>query len=240
MAWFETKLSYRGSKLGPFWITISMTIFVLAMTVVYGKLFHQDVESYLPFLLCGLLNWYLMSNLVIRASDLFLSSTSFITQIKVPFFVYVFKLIAKELIIYGHNFLVYIAVLLILKINPGWMALLFIPGLILVLLNLVWVVVFLAMISSRYRDIGPIIASIVQVAFFISPITWMPKLLGAHSMILRFNPVTYLLNVTRDPLLGIMPPWYSWLVLLSLLIVGSAIVLPFFGKYHRRIPFWVL
>src|SRR3989338_852503 len=98
MAWFETRLSYRGSFLGPFWITLSMAIFVGAMSIVYGRLFHQDVASYLPFLLCGLLNWYLISNIVTRAGELFISSSGLITQINIPFFVYIFKHIAKELI----------------------------------------------------------------------------------------------------------------------------------------------
>lgn len=240
LAWFETRVSYRGSLLGPFWITISMGIFVAALSVVYGRLFHQDVASYMPFLLCGFLNWYLISNVVNQSGKLLTSSSDFITQVKLPYSIYIFKSLTKELITYGHNFVVYIVLLLILKLNPGWMVLLAIPGLMLVALNLLWVSLLLAMVASRFRDIPPIISSLVQVCFFISPITWMPKLLGSDSIIIKFNPITYLLDVVRDPLLGTMPPWYSWVILLGVFLVGSSFTLLFFARYRTRIPFWVL
>lgn len=240
MAWFDVKITYRGSLMGPFWITLSMAIFVTALSVVYGRLFHQNIKTYIPFLLCGFLNWYLISTIIINSCEMLIQYGGFITQIKVPFFTYFFRHISKNLIIYGHNFLVYLGVILIFKLNPGWTVLLAIPGLLLLLLNLIWVVVFISMVSARYRDLPPIVASLVQICFFISPITWMPQLLGSQSMILKYNPITYLLDVVRDPLLGIMPPWYSWVVVIGMFILETMLILPFFAKYRMRIPFWVL
>ncbi|MBX9704779.1 MAG: ABC transporter permease, partial [Gammaproteobacteria bacterium] len=226
--------------LGPFWITLSMAIFVAVISVVYSRLFHQDAVKYIPFLLCGFLNWTLISNIVNQSCRVYMDSTNFITQIKLPFFLYILKQISKEMVIYGHNLVVYLILIVIIRLNPGWIVLLAIPGLFLVLLNLAWVGTFLAMLSARYRDIPPVVSSLVQVCFFVSPITWMPKLIGDGSIIIKLNPVTYLLDVVRDPMLGILPPWYAWVILIGMFLVGSSLLFLFFGRYRARIPFWVL
>jgi ABC-type polysaccharide/polyol phosphate export permease len=59
-AWFylgfwEVKQRYQRSVLGPWWITISMLIFIVVMGVIYSRLFHQDVTEYLPFFTAGFL-----------------------------------------------------------------------------------------------------------------------------------------------------------------------------------------
>ena len=57
LAMLDVKVRYRGSMIGPFWITLSMAVMVVAMGVIYAKLFNQDVASYLPFLTAGIIVW---------------------------------------------------------------------------------------------------------------------------------------------------------------------------------------
>ena len=57
LAWIEPVQSYRRTLLGPFWITLHLVIFVVAMTIVYGALFSVPTLEYLAFLSCGLIAW---------------------------------------------------------------------------------------------------------------------------------------------------------------------------------------
>ena len=57
LAWLDIKLKYRGSVLGPFWLTISTGVMVGAMGTLYGTLFHMDLKTYLPFLALSLVLW---------------------------------------------------------------------------------------------------------------------------------------------------------------------------------------
>jgi ABC-2 type transport system permease protein/lipopolysaccharide transport system permease protein len=41
----DIKLRYRGSLLGPFWLTLSTCIMIGAMGFIYARLFHTDVAS---------------------------------------------------------------------------------------------------------------------------------------------------------------------------------------------------
>lgn len=43
------------------------------------------------------------------------------------------------------------------------------PALILLLLNDFWMVLLLGLLSARFRDIPLVVASVVQVMFFITP-----------------------------------------------------------------------
>src|SRR3989338_1510470 len=75
--------------------------------------------------------------------------------------------------------------------------------------------------------------------FFISPITWGAKMLGTNSIILKLNPITYFLEVFRDPILGITPPASAWLIMLSMVVIGYSISLFLFSCFYHRIAFWV-
>jgi hypothetical protein len=56
MAMEDIKMRYRGSLLGPFWLTISMAIMIAAMGLIYARLFNMEVTHYLPFLTVGLVS----------------------------------------------------------------------------------------------------------------------------------------------------------------------------------------
>ncbi len=42
LGWLDIKLRYRGSMLGPFWLTLSTAVMVAALGVLYSTLFHMD------------------------------------------------------------------------------------------------------------------------------------------------------------------------------------------------------
>jgi hypothetical protein len=78
------------------------------------------------------------------------------------------------------------------------------------------------MVSARFRDIPPIVGSFVTVAFFATPVFWHPQTLGSERWVVDFNPLFAALDVIRAPLLGVAPSPYSWPVLLTTTVLGSA------------------
>ena len=49
LGWNDIRQRYRRSTLGPFWITLSMAMFIGVLGVIYSRIFHVDVDIYLPF-----------------------------------------------------------------------------------------------------------------------------------------------------------------------------------------------
>ena len=61
LGWLDIKLRYRGSMLGPFWLTLSTGIMVGSLGVLYSTLFHMNMHEYLPFLSLSLVLWGFLS-----------------------------------------------------------------------------------------------------------------------------------------------------------------------------------
>jgi len=129
--------------------------------------------------------------------------------------------------------------LLYFGIWPGAVALLAIPGLLLVLLNGATATLFIGMMSARFRDVPQLINSVVQIVFFVTPIMWKPELLRSRTFIADFNPFYHLLEIVRAPLLGSLPSTKSYIAVLLITLVNVVIVGAFFARFRSRISYWV-
>ena len=102
-AFLDIRLRYRRSTIGPFWITLSMAIFITALGVVYTKLFNVDTKEYLPFLAVGFVIWNLISGLICDFPNIFVDNGSYIKDMKINPYVILLRLLARHLIIFLHN-----------------------------------------------------------------------------------------------------------------------------------------
>ncbi len=239
MGWYDVRQHYRRSVLGPFWLTLSMGVMVGALGYLYGGLFGYPIEEYLPYLALGLILWGFMAGFMTQGCNVFTGAAPFIHQVNAPLSVYVFRHMWKNLISLAHNAVVYFVVIVVFAIWPGFTALLALPGLIVVCLNGLWVTVLLGVLTCRFRDIPPIVASLVQVLFFVSPILWMPEQVPARAVFVESTPFFHLLNIVRQPLLGELPDLNSWLFCIVLTIVGFILAGFCFVRFRQRIAYWV-
>ena len=153
LGWNDILQRYRRSLLGPFWMTASMAIMVVSLGFLYAALFKTPIREFLPFLCVGLLVWNFMSSFLLEGGALFIGSESYIKQVRLPYSVYVFRSSWSKLIIFAHNFIIYFGVLIYFGIWPGLVALLAIPGLMLVTINGALLSLLIGMVSARFRDI---------------------------------------------------------------------------------------
>ncbi len=239
MANNDIRLRYRGSTLGPIWITLTMVIFISALSIVNSRLFNQNIYEYIPFLTCGILIWTYISTVIHESSEIFMASKEFIEGMKIPYFVLIFRLISRNILVFLHNFTVYILVVVFFHVPINFYVFLALPGFFLVTANLAAISTIISFIGTRFRDLPPIITAITTVVFFISPVTWRSRWVGPESLILKLNPVAYLLDLIRTPLLGGVPDLDSFVFSLILLAILWSIALLVFSRYSQKIPFWL-
>lgn len=239
LGWQDVALRYRRSVLGPFWLTLSMGVMISSMGYLYSQLFHMEISVYLPFITLGLLVWNLISNLLNEGCQTYIQGEGLLRQVALPTMMFPLRVVWRNLIIFVHNFVVYLGVAVIFDIRPGWAALLAIPGLVLVLMNAVWVAMLLGMLSARFRDIPQIIGSIIQVLFFVTPIIWTPDLVGDRALIVDANPFFHFIEIIRGPLLGKMPTLLNWEVVVGFTVVGWLVSFLFHRRFHVRVAYWV-
>jgi lipopolysaccharide transport system permease protein len=242
LAYQDIKLRYRRSSLGPFWITISMAITVYSMGFLYGHLFRTELHQYFPFLAAGLLGWTLISTAISELTDGFTASDGLIKQIKLPYTLYIHRVVARNIIIFFHNIVVMIPIIFIFHktISVNANSLLLLPNLILIYINAVCYGLILAIIGARYRDIPPIIRSLIQVTFFVTPVIWNPQILPQKYQILAFlNPFYAFVELIRCPLIGNATPIGIYGITIATTIIGLALSYLLFTKYRARIVYWL-
>lgn len=239
MGWDDIRQRYRRSVLGPFWITLSMAVFILILAVIYSRLFHMDLEKYMPYLTIGYVVWGFIAAVTNDSCSAFHDATKIIKQIKLPFMTYIMRVVWRNFIVFLHTVVIYIPIAIYFRVEPSWVWLLAIPGLVLVCINAIWVATVIAILSTRYRDIQPIVNTIIQLGMFATPIMWPASSLGNERIYADINPVYHLIEVTRAPLLGDMPEPLSWAVSGGLAVVGSLIAVALLVRTSRRIVFWI-
>jgi ABC-type polysaccharide/polyol phosphate export permease len=236
LAWHDVVSRYRGSILGPFWITLSMGLMVLGIGVVYAKLFGAPISQFLPLVALGIVFFGTISSIITEGCDTFTSAKNMLSQTSLPMFTFVWRTVLRNLINLGHHMVIVVAVLLFY----GYWRAMNIPGAVIGLLFLVanaaWISMLLGIASARFRDIPQLVQSIMQFAIFVTPVFWpADRLKGAKHLVLDFNPFYHMLEAVRAPLMGttIAPHTYSFLAIMA--AVGWSIVFSLFAVTRRRI-----
>jgi lipopolysaccharide transport system permease protein len=239
LALHDIRQRFRRSVLGPFWLTLSMGVMIGALGLVFSTVFHQDVAKTLPYISTGIIFWGLLTGCINDGTTVFILAESYIRNLPMPLSVHFYRMMARNLIIWGFNMAIYLVVLVYFGPMPGWDALMFIPGFILFLINAAWVSLAVGVLSTRYRDVPQVIANVLQVIFFLTPIFWSPATLPDRPAFVLFNPFYHLIEIVRAPLLGEVAPLMSWGLCLGMMVAGLGFTSWLYRRAHARIAYWV-
>jgi ABC-type polysaccharide/polyol phosphate export permease len=239
LGWQDIRQRYRRSTLGPFWLTLSMGISVVALGGVYAALFGIPTAGFLPFLAVGLIFWGFFSGIVTEGCLTFIAADNIIKQLRLPLSLHALRIVWRQAIILGHNMAIYAIMAVIAGIWPSAVTLWALPALALWALNSLWVTLLLGMICARFRDIPTIIASILQLAFLATPILWKPETLQRRAYLADINPLHHFFEIVRRPLLGEIAQPLSWAVVLAFTAAGMLFTFELFRRYRWRIAYWL-
>jgi lipopolysaccharide transport system permease protein len=240
LGWLDIRLRYRGSMLGPFWLTISTGVMVTALGLLYSTLFNINVRDYLPFLALSQVLWGFLAAIVSEGCSVFTDAEGVIRSVRMPFFVFSMRALIRNSIALGHNILVIVVVFAIFSMWPQADALMAIPGLMIWVVDALALTLMLGAFCARFRDIQPIVNSVMQIAFFMTPVIWKPEQLGPDGVSkLAFNPFFDLLEVVRGPILGTDIAATTWVGALGYSALLCALCWAFFVRARGRVTFWI-
>lgn len=219
-----------------------MAVQIVTMGIVFGMIFKTDISSYLPFLATSVVVWGFISTSIIEGCLTFTSSEAIIRQLTIPHYQFVVRVLWKNILVAGHNFAILPIVLAVFLRLPNWSLIAIFPGLILLIANLTWIVWFLGMATARFRDMPPMISSLLTIAFYVTPVMWYPNLIENNSLshlLLGLNPLYHFLQIIRLPILGEWPTWENWLVTCASAFLGWCLVFLMNRAHKHKIAFWV-
>ena len=236
----DIRLKYRRSTFGPFWVTISTSIFIGALSLLWSSIILTDLRTFLPYFAIGQIMWLWVSGQILESSIGFSQFESSIKQIKLPFPIYILRLCTKNFIIFLHNFLIILVIVsIIYPSNLTLACLLFLPALVLIQLITFSSCLILGIICTRYRDLTQIVTSLMQLIFFFTPILWTINNLGRNAWIANYNPFYHFISILRLPLLGQYPTLDNWIWTLASTILLFTLAAILLGKFSNRIAYWI-
>jgi lipopolysaccharide transport system permease protein len=239
LARYDILLRYRRSILGPLWLTISMGILLLGMGPLYATLFGISRTTFFPHLTLGIIFWHFFTASIQDGCNVFLAAGSFLKQANLPGSVFIWRSLARNTIQLGHQLVLYVPVAVWAGVQPSPRMLLFIPGFLVVLVNLHALSITLGIICVRFRDVKQIVTSCLQMLMFLTPVFWFPDRLPRRSRFILYNPMAQLLDVLRLPLLGSHPaPGTVWFMLFFT-ILNLAIAATLYVYKRRQVVYWL-
>jgi ABC-type polysaccharide/polyol phosphate export permease len=199
----DIKARFRRSAIGPVWILLNMSLFVVGVGVLYGVMINQPMKVLLPYLVTGFTLWAFIGSSLTESGWAFVNAEGYIKQFCYPKQIYLMRTLVSSTIILLITLPVIIPVQLFFRSFSivGW--LLAVPGLLLLLLAVLGHITVCAYLGVRFRDLPHAAGGILQVAFFVTPIMYPAKLLQERhlALIYQLNPFYYLLEIARHPIL---------------------------------------
>jgi ABC-type polysaccharide/polyol phosphate export permease len=239
LAYADIRSRYRLSTFGSLWITLTTGALALAIGLIYGQFFGQDMHSYLPYFTASYITWTFIASVIGEASLTLVGAGNLIKSSQMPIIFHILRMLQRNLIVILHNAIVLAAIWPFVRWSLYPSAVLSLAGLLLLYLFLVGTSAIIAIICVRYRDVAQLIQVLIQFLFFLTPIIWYPEQIRFGAVILKFNPVAYMLMIVRDPILGRPVEIQTWAIAIGLsassLIAGSLM----YVRFRRRIAFWV-
>lgn len=225
---------YRGSIIGPFWITLSIAAVIFGIAVLYSQLLRVELHGFLPFVAVGITAWSFISTTLIEGSDCFVQAGAILRQSAVPMFTFIWRTVIRNLMILAHHLIMLVFVLSWSGGSPTGAVLSFL-GLLATAALLAPLVCLIAIAAARFRDIPQIIGSVMQFAMFVTPVFWDPAQITKAQFFLTYNPFYYMLDAIRAPILGEPLDPATWDVMIGLIIAAWIAMLLVFASTRRRV-----
>lgn len=241
-AGFNFVVRYRKTMLGPAWLLVGPILFIATLGLLYSQIGGTLPAVFVPHLTVGLIVWTLISGFVTGSTTIFPRGRVQILQGGMGLADLVMVDVFSTILQFLHQVVIIVAVLVIVGKTVSSYALVSFIGLSLLIANGVWLAIVFGIVGARYRDLAEVVQAVMRIAFLATPIIWLPGEAGrggVMSAFLVFNPFYHFLELIRAPLLGNAIQPLSWLIVLSITVLGFGLAQFFYVRFARYIPLWV-
>jgi ABC-type polysaccharide/polyol phosphate export permease len=222
----DLKARYRGSVLGFFWSFVNPLLLLLVYSFVFSTIMPntiKDIQPYALFMFCGILPWTWFSSSLSEATNSLIAGGNLIKKVLFPAEILPIVSVLTNMV----NFFLGLLILLPSLAYFGRLHLsfdlLWFP--VAVAVQLVFTValsLMLAALTVHFRDIRDLLANILTLWFFATPIiySWQQDNVRRYKNLFDFNPFTHLAISYQEVLFyGVVGHW-KWLLALGAVSVG--------------------
>lgn len=209
----EMRKRYAGSILGAAWIFLFPALLLGMYMFIYQAVFKVKVTGigssfeYALFVLSGIIPYLGFSEVANSSASVMAQNRHLITNVIVPMEIIPVRQVCMALVSQCASLCILMLLLLFAggKLSIYWA---FVPAMIVLeFLFLVGMAYILAVLGVFMRDLAQVMGIITLFLMFVSPVGYTKEMVpAALQFVLYFNPVYYLVETFRDPLLyGTLP-----------------------------------
>lgn len=240
--WLDIVASYRRSRLGVLWIMAPTLLYVGGVGGFFASLNGMPLSFFAAHVALGVVIFRLVTSVVTESTTIFSSSQAFILDGHVRLTDFVLRVVAKALFYFAVAIpVVAVALAVHPQVSLGGLAL-FVLSFPLVLLNVIWIGVVMALMGARFPDVGQFTNSIFVFAFLLTPIIWFAGSAPTGTMrgdLMRLNPMFHMVELIRAPILGEPLEASSLRYLLIMTVAGWCLAGVMYRRYASYVPLWV-
>ena len=227
---------YVGSLLGILWAFIHPLTMILVFWFIFSVGFRVQPSKDVPFvvwLTAGMAPWFYFAGIINGSASVVVAHANLVKKTLFPSEILPIVKIISNLV--THGFFVFLILLLLLFYQFGislyWLqAIYYLCCLWIIALGLSWAI---SAINVFVRDVTHLVAVIIQVGFWATPIFWDINMMPERvQLVLKLNPMYYIVQGYRDSFIYQVPFWhhpyqtiYFWVLSLVLLMAGARIFL---------------
>ena len=233
----ELKARYRGSVLGFFWSFVNPLLLLLVYSLVFtviiprGELMGDDIDHYAVFLFCGLLPWTWFASSLTDGANALILNGNLIKKVMFPAEILPVVSVLSNMVHFLFGLPILLAFLVFYSIRPGLTELVWFPLVLAVQFILtLGLAMVLASLTVHFRDIKDLLANLLTLWFFATPIIYPmsliegrgPSVLGLPPLgkvLMDLNPFAHL-AISYQEILFYDGPFGHWKWLLALAVGG--------------------
>ena len=223
---------YKNSFLGVLWSFVNPLLQILVYAIIFPLIMKSDIENYVVFMVCGLIPWNYFSTVINRASFVMIENGNIIKKVYFPREILPLSLVTSETV----NFLISSILILLFTFGYGLgltINRLFYPLVLLVqFVLLLGISLFVSSITVYFRDLQHFIGVLLQLFFYATPIVYAVDVIPENfQWILKFNPMTYIIEGYRDIFWGQTSP--DIMTLLVVLAIGIVLCITGYLVFNK-------
>ena len=238
LGYAELIARFRGSVVAFLaWNMLGFGLFCLVILTLFGQSLGGGGAS----IVSGFLAYTLIAGLINDSCTTFASASAWLKGIKIPYGVFIYKVVFKQFLAFLISLITSIVILTSLgDLHLGLGVFWAVPGIFIILLNGVFCCALFGALSVRFHDVVHLVNTTMRFALFATPILWLPSGNGGiRDWMAQLNPITYFVDIVRDPMLHGSLPVSSWLLVLALSIGLGLLSALVYVRSRNRIVFWL-
>jgi lipopolysaccharide transport system permease protein len=195
----EVRGRYKHSFLGVLWSFLNPLLQLVVYSVVFGALLASGDKTYYIYVCVGLIPWTFFTTTIIQGTLCIVINGNIVQKVYFPREILPISTVISGAINFLISTIIILAFVLISGLGITTLILLY-PVVLLIQCTLLLGINFIVSAATVYiRDLEHIISVFLMAAFYTTPIVYKLEQLPENlRIIMKLNPMTYIINAYRD------------------------------------------